>query len=184
MMNDSEYLDDDDEEAGDAYYSSLMNRVDSRVNTAAAGGRKRVPSSEHERNEMNERDALEGCVAPTSLAECLAQPMTKLIMVAVLAGLVAGVEAGNAMFSIRAVSDHFGLSVLSHSGLITASILGGTCGGLVGGMTADFYGRSKSFLLYSRTVRCIPLVCMSTYLHFCMVTFTAPETFISALGNY
>jgi len=105
-------------------------------------------SSTEEEEEVNEDDlsaetsiAEEVCMFPATISEWVMQPMVKIVSVALITGLVGGIEAANAMFSVDSVTTHFGLSPLEHSGLVTASIVGGTMGGLVGGTMADLYGR-------------------------------------------
>jgi len=71
----------------------------------------------------------------------------KILLVAVLSGLVCGLEAANGMFTSAEVAAHFGLGPLAHSGLLTASIVGGTFGAVAGGCVADLYGRKFALVL-------------------------------------
>jgi len=71
----------------------------------------------------------------------------KILLVAVLSGLVCGLEAANGMFTSAEVAAHFGLGPLAHSGLVTASIVGGTFGAFAGGTVADLYGRKFALVL-------------------------------------
>eukprot|EP00614_Pseudopedinella_elastica_P026458 CAMPEP_0172635648 /NCGR_PEP_ID=MMETSP1068-20121228/200455_1 /TAXON_ID=35684 /ORGANISM="Pseudopedinella elastica, Strain CCMP716" /LENGTH=289 /DNA_ID=CAMNT_0013447927 /DNA_START=12 /DNA_END=877 /DNA_ORIENTATION=- len=98
--------------------------------------------------------AEEVCLAPASLGEWLAQPLVQILTVSVLSGLVCGIEAANAMFTSDAVAQHFKLDSYEHSGLYSASIIGGTVGGLFGGMLADWYGRK--FVLVIQAMALLP----------------------------
>ena len=87
-------------------------------------------------------------------------PLVQIALVAVITGLICGVEAGNAMFSVHTVARHFGLTRLQHSGLILASFLGGACGGLAGGLLADVHGRKNALVL--STMSLLPTALVAT----------------------
>ena len=81
--------------------------------------------------------------------KCASQPLLKILTLAVLAGLMAGVEAGNIILTQSKISESFELTYRGCHNLITASILGATFGAVGGGFLADLYGRKFALVLFS-----------------------------------